>query len=276
MSNSAAGIPRKLSPTPDDQPLQASHNHSSVVESLAGNKTSLDIDNSDLQPAKSRLKPIPPSLSTPTGGREEETPTEPATSRVLKEVDFKRKFDKLPQYDPDNSDRTTPLPMSPLDLIKSCMKRTRLSTEVTAGESDIGVRRMPRGETSAPGHSLRVMEERHFFGSSFNMQSIASGDNEEPLAAPQTPTSPTSSSRQIIDLRRHLVTQLFIEHGWFPSAEVTSAFQMRHQDVFPSRNLLQLKIREVRQRMMAQMAMASPVDRDGPAMGPAAAPGDDG
>jgi len=74
---------------------------------------------------------------------------------------------------------------------------------------------------------------------------------------PVSPNSISSSSRRVLDLRRLLVGQLFLEHGWFPSAEVTWSFQAKHHDIFPSKNLLQLKIREVRQRMMASMVSAA-------------------
>jgi len=39
---------------------------------------------------------------------------------------------------------------------------------------------------------------------------------------------------------------------FFFAATATSAFQAKHQTIFPNKNLLQLKIREVRQRMMAE------------------------
>ena len=38
---------------------------------------------------------------------------------------------------------------------------------------------------------------------------------------------------------------------WF-SAPATAAFQSKYQNIFPKKNLLQLKIREVRQRVMAE------------------------
>ena len=39
------------------------------------------------------------------------------------------------------------------------------------------------------------------------------------------------------------------------AAQATSAFQAAHQDIFPTKACLQLKIREVRQKMMAQTTM---------------------
>ena len=51
---------------------------------------------------------------------------------------------------------------------------------------------------------------------------------------------------------------MFEEQGsMFPSASATSDFQARHKDLFPKKALLQLKIREVRQRIMAENPAAT-------------------
>ena len=41
---------------------------------------------------------------------------------------------------------------------------------------------------------------------------------------------------------------------YFSSAQATASFQAKYQDIFPTKSCLQLKIREVRQKMMAQSA----------------------
>ena len=74
--------------------------------------------------------------------------------------------------------------------------------------------------------------------------------------SPLTPLSSDSSSlksslRQTLDMRRQLVMQLLQEEGLFPSNKATSEFHSNHCDVFPSKVCLQLKIREVRQKMMS-------------------------
>ncbi|KAF7257049.1 hypothetical protein EG68_04607 [Paragonimus skrjabini miyazakii] len=51
-------------------------------------------------------------------------------------------------------------------------------------------------------------------------------------------------------IRRKLVLDLFQEHGLFPSVSTTISFQQRHLLHFPNRQTLQLKIREMRQRIM--------------------------
>lgn len=59
-----------------------------------------------------------------------------------------------------------------------------------------------------------------------------------------------TSNRQILDKRRNLVMQLFDQHGYYPSDNITASFQQLHKDLFPSRWNLQVKIREVRQNIM--------------------------
>jgi hypothetical protein len=52
--------------------------------------------------------------------------------------------------------------------------------------------------------------------------------------------------------------QLFQERGLFPTNQATSEFQLKNSDVFPNKLCLQLKIREVRQKMMAHNQAESP------------------
>lgn len=77
-------------------------------------------------------------------------------------------------------------------------------------------------------------------------------------SSPRTPKTPGTGResekghRKILEERRKLVMQLFQEHTLFPTAQATSNFQALHVDVFPNKGSLQLKIREVRQKLMAQ------------------------
>lgn len=79
--------------------------------------------------------------------------------------------------------------------------------------------------------------------------------------SPRTPRTPGTSRdaekghRRILEQRRQLVMQLFQEQSLFPSAQATSTFQAQHSDIFPTKASLQLKIREVRQKMMAQNSL---------------------
>lgn len=112
---------------------------------------------------------------------------------------------------------------------------------------------------------------------------------------------PYSSLRRTLDQRRALVMQLFQDHGFFPSgehvleswgacgedlpaclilpsptptillspAQATAAFQARYADIFPSKVCLQLKIREVRQKIMqAATPTEQPPGTEAPLPGP--------
>uniref|UniRef100_A0A5K4EPD2 Putative capicua protein n=1 Tax=Schistosoma mansoni TaxID=6183 RepID=A0A5K4EPD2_SCHMA len=59
-----------------------------------------------------------------------------------------------------------------------------------------------------------------------------------------------NKSRSVLHIRRKLVLQLFQEYGLFPSIPVITHFQQCYACYFPSRQALQLKIREIRRRIM--------------------------
>jgi hypothetical protein len=116
----------------------------------------------------------------------------------------------------------------------------------------------------------------HFFGDNFNTELALAGASDgslerlalsnSPLGTPTAVNSPggthsISKSRQVIDIRRQLVLQLFEQYGWYPPPVATNNFQAKHSDMFPSKNVLQLKIREVRQRMMAGRPPGSAVPK---------------
>lgn len=105
-----------------------------------------------------------------------------------------------------------------------------------------------------------------FFGPDFNIEEYQSNPelliNDNGNSSPQTPITPSNllvnsgkelerGHRKILEQRRQLVMQLFQEHGYFPSTQATSVFQAKHPDVFPNKTSLQLKIREVRQKLKA-------------------------
>uniref|UniRef100_A0A674HLC0 Protein capicua homolog-like C-terminal tri-helical domain-containing protein n=2 Tax=Taeniopygia guttata TaxID=59729 RepID=A0A674HLC0_TAEGU len=73
----------------------------------------------------------------------------------------------------------------------------------------------------------------------------AGGEGEDVLGELEYDKVPFSSLRRTLDQRRALVMQLFQEHGFFPSAQATAAFQARFADIFPTKLCLQLKIREM-------------------------------
>ncbi|XP_014205396.1 putative transcription factor capicua [Copidosoma floridanum] len=102
-----------------------------------------------------------------------------------------------------------------------------------------------------------------FFGPDFNIEEYQlQSEIVEDVGSPRTPKTPCSAvvstgkegdrgHRKILEQRRLLVMQLFQEHGYFPSTQATTLFQSKHSDIFPSKTSLQLKIREVRQKLKA-------------------------
>ena len=86
------------------------------------------------------------------------------------------------------------------------------------------------------------------------------GSDKTNISTGESPLTPLSSDvssiksslRHTLDTRRQLVMQLLQEEGLFPSNKSTSEFHSKHSDIFPTKVCLQLKIREVRQKMMAR------------------------
>ncbi|KAK3597989.1 hypothetical protein CHS0354_042342 [Potamilus streckersoni] len=194
--------------------------------------------------------------------------------KVLERVNFERRFEALPQFNPEQTDSTTPLPQSPRAIISNYNKKKKkisslAQTDQNAEGSNLSSPSY-KSDTPTPTpktpKSGRVFEDNRFFGKDFNLEALADtaisrpGElSESDLQSPCTPKTPSSdgqfsSLRRILDQRRNLVMQLFDEHGLFPSAQATSVFQAKYSDIFPSKSCLQLKIREVRQKMMAQSA----------------------
>ncbi|XP_011053409.1 PREDICTED: putative transcription factor capicua isoform X2 [Acromyrmex echinatior] len=137
-----------------------------------------------------------------------------------------------------------------------------------------------------------------FFGPDFNVDAYRANSDlmDVDASSPRTPKTPGSSAgntvlgigrsdnerghRKILEQRRQLVMQLFQEHGYFPTAQATTSFQLEHVDIFPTKTSLQLKIREVRQKLKANSTPSAnslvsplPVSESSPVVtGPTAPP----
>lgn len=177
--------------------------------------------------------------------------------KVLEQVNFDEKFSHLPEFNPADcqSPSALSLPSSPRVFVQNYRRKRVASTTEEEGDSDVS-------NTSATPQSGAVVGHK-FFGPDFSLDAFkAEGNEGDVCLSPGTPKTPAtgkesaeknfSSLRRILDQRRQLVIQLFQEHGSFPSTQATSLFQALHQDIFPTKSCLQLKIREVRQKMMAQ------------------------
>lgn len=225
------------------------------------------------QPAKEPL--LPPPVASPAPPSKEtkksvlKRTVNDGMDKVLEEVNFKAQFAKLPEYKPEESPSgAASLPSSP--FVQTYRKRPKPSdvaedcgdpnaSKCTSGSSPVSTPRTP--QTAGP-----KLEGTKFFGPSFNLDALADTRNDASdgdVGSPRTPKTPAegekshSSLRRTLEQRRQLVMQLFTEEGWFPSAQATAAFQQRYRDVFSNKNTLQLKIREVRQKLMAQNNQAN-------------------
>lgn len=167
---------------------------------------------------------------------------------------------------------------------------TPLATPLTCGSG------ITPGPGSAAGGGIaagqrQIIEGNQFFGPDFNLDSLkelasdgASATSEMPIS-PHTPKTPgtgratggggnvTGGSnpplsaggagdsekghRKMLEMRRSLVMQLFQTHTLFPSNKATSDFQALHTDIFPTKGSLQLKIREVRQKLMSTQSSSN-------------------
>lgn len=197
--------------------------------------------------------------------------------RVLEEVNFKAQFAKLPEYKPEESPSgAASLPSSP--FVQTYRKRPKPTDAADECGGDVALAAAPKcaaaGSSSPVGtpHTPQTagpkLEGTKFFGPSFSLDVLADARNADAsdgdVSSPRTPKTPaegekshSSSLRRVLEQRRQLVMQLFTEEGWFPSAHATAAFQQRYRDVFTNKNTLQLKIREVRQKLMAQNNQAN-------------------
>ncbi|XP_071036974.1 protein capicua homolog [Parasteatoda tepidariorum] len=214
------------------------------------------------------------SQESPSGGDDPQEAKKPILKRiaddgmdkVLEQVDFEARFAELPQFNPEESPSSAAsLPNSPRAFVNSYRKKRRLSTaqdqeEVEAMKSPCKPKsQSSSSETGTPKtpKSAAKFEGIKFFGPNFSIEEFTEADISG-AHSPRTPKTPNdgekglSSQRRILDTRRSLVMQLLKDVGLFPTAQETAQFQHVHQEAFPTKNTLQLKIREVRQKLMAQ------------------------
>ncbi|KAK5883270.1 hypothetical protein CesoFtcFv8_019617 [Champsocephalus esox] len=194
----------------------------------------------------------PPSSSKKTKFRPPPLKKTPDShEKVLSETYFEERFAELPEFNPEEvlpSPTLQSLATSPRAILGSYRRKRRNSTEleVTAEEPSSPRRKTRRlsscsSEPNTPKSAAKCEGEFFTFDRAGTEGEDLLGDLDR---------VPYSSLRRTLDQRRALVMQLFQEHGFFPSAQATAAFQARYSDTFPSKVCLQLKIREVRQKIM--------------------------
>ncbi|KAF3707131.1 Protein capicua -like protein [Channa argus] len=171
--------------------------------------------------------------------------------KVLSETYFEERFAELPEFNPEEvlpSPTLQSLATSPRAILGSYRKKRRNSTEIDlSAEDPSSPRRKTRRLSSCSSEPSTPKSAAKCEGDIFTFD--RAGTEGEDLLG-DLDRAPYSSLRRTLDQRRALVMQLFQEHGFFPSAQATAAFQARYSDTFPTKVCLQLKIREVRQKIM--------------------------
>ncbi|KAF7657575.1 hypothetical protein LDENG_00025190 [Lucifuga dentata] len=174
-----------------------------------------------------------------------------SVDKVLSGTYFEERFAELPEFNPEEvlpSPTLQSLATSPRAILGSYRRKRRNSTdqELTA-EDPSSPRRKTRRLSSCSSEPNTPKSAAKCEGDIFTFD--RAGTDAEDLLG-DLDRVPHSSLRRTLDQRRALVMQLFQEHGFFPSAQATAAFQARYSDTFPTKVCLQLKIREVRQKIM--------------------------
>ncbi|KAK9958025.1 hypothetical protein ABG768_012207 [Culter alburnus] len=187
---------------------------------------------------KTKFRP-PPLKSTPDAG-----------DKALFGSSFEERLKELPEFKPEEvlpSPNLQSLATSPRAILGSYRKKRRNSTDLDSADDPSSPRRKSRRLSSCSSEPNTPKSAAKCEGEIFTFDR-AVGETEHILE--ELDRVPPSSLRRMLDQRRALVMQLFQEHGFFPSAQATAAFQARYSDTFPNKLCLQLKIREVRQKIM--------------------------
>ncbi|GLH00711.1 Protein pangolin, isoform J [Gryllus bimaculatus] len=246
---------------------------SSVSDSIVSSQSGGNTSNSAV--CMEEVRADGSTNTTPLGPPSATVPSSPSTKksffkkniedgmdRVLETVNFQKKFSSLPEFNPQGcqSPSAISVPSSPGMFVNSYRKKQQRPGAEENPEVESGsVTQTPKSTNKLIGNT--------FFGPDFNLEAYRGGELGESgeASSPRTPKTPGGKDsekghRRMLEQRRQLVMQLFHEQGcFFPSTQATSAFQALHNDVFPNKSSLQLKIREVRQKVMAQQNSQTPM-----------------
>ncbi|XP_052474594.1 protein capicua homolog isoform X2 [Carassius gibelio] len=244
---------------------------SSPLPASSGSDPAPPQSHGDKDAPPKKVKARPPPLKRPFD----------SVDKVLSEVYFEERFAKLPEFRPEEvlpSPTLQSLATSPRAILGSYRRKRKNSTDLDSSTEDpISPKRKSRRRSSCssepntpksaakcegdiftferPGNTSPPTEPSSFCSLYHPASAALSGtDGEDVLGELEFDKVPYSSLRRTLDQRRALVMQLFQEHGFFPSAQATAAFQARYADIFPTKVCLQLKIREVRQKIMQTAA----------------------
>ncbi|XP_035868706.1 protein capicua homolog isoform X5 [Phyllostomus discolor] len=165
-------------------------------------------------------------------------------NRVLSEVDFEERFAELPEFRPEEV-----LPSPTLQSLATSPRAILGSYHLDSAPEDPTSPKRKMRRRSSCSSEPNTPKSAKCEGDIFTFDRTGT-EAEDVLGELEYEKVPYSSLRRTLDQRRALVMQLFQDHGFFPSAQATAAFQARYADIFPSKVCLQLKIREVRQKIM--------------------------
>ncbi|XP_076650659.1 putative transcription factor capicua isoform X1 [Halictus rubicundus] len=229
-----------------------------------------------------------PSPSTKKGSFFKKN-VEDGMDRVLEQVNFQEKFSSLPEFKPEDIQSPSAISINTAGSsahgsvvtsglhssnLQSSMQMQSYRKKSAQGphrptmneddiESDTSVSATPKSTSSVK------LTGNTFFGPDFNVDAYRANNDlvgDVDANSPRTPKTPGGGAsnsvgmgrsenerghRKVLEQRRLLVMQLFQENGYFPSTQATTAFQAKHSDIFPNKTSLQLKIREVRQKLKA-------------------------
>uniref|UniRef100_A0A8C7HNT1 Protein capicua homolog n=1 Tax=Oncorhynchus kisutch TaxID=8019 RepID=A0A8C7HNT1_ONCKI len=230
-------------------------------------------------PPPKKVKARPPPLKR----------TFDSVDKVLSEVYFEERFAQLPEFRPEEvlpSPTLQSLATSPRAILGSYRRKRKNSTDLDSSTEDpVSPKRKSRRRSSCSSEPSTPKSAAKCEGDVFTFDRPAppsvcpppgtGAEGEDILGELEFDKVPYSSLRRTLDQRRALVMQLFQEHGFFPSAQATAAFQARYSDIFPTKVCLQLKIREVRQKIM-QTAVPSETNEASSLPGPSCAQSGEG
>ncbi|KAI5700236.1 hypothetical protein M8J75_016407 [Diaphorina citri] len=187
---------------------------------------------------------------------------EDGMDKVLEQVNFEMKFSSLPEFKPEECQSPSAIVPSSPHVFNSHSFRKKQHQQILTPQlkiNDLDINCSESISNASTPKTAKLVGST-FFGPDFNAEVFKANEAPDSLepASPRTPKTPGSSRdaekghRRVLEQRRNLVLQLFQEQGIFPTTQSTSSFQANHADVFPNKSSLQLKIREVRQKLMAQ------------------------
>uniref|UniRef100_A0A4W4E8I0 Protein capicua homolog n=1 Tax=Electrophorus electricus TaxID=8005 RepID=A0A4W4E8I0_ELEEL len=269
---------------PDDSPTEADAHGTGEPGAASGRGKELNTKEAEWKDSASSspLPPSAPDLAPPLLQLDKDTPPPKkvkarppplkrpfdSVDKVLSEVYFEERFAELPEFRPEEvlpSPTLQSLATSPRAILGSYRRKRKNSTDLDSSTEDpVSPKRKSRRRSSCSSEPNTPKSAAKCEGDIFtfdrpgttrpDLETSTCTDGEDILGELEFDKVPYSSLRRTLDQRRALVMQLFQDHGFFPSAQATAAFQARYADIFPTKVCLQLKIREVRQKIMQTAA----------------------